>query len=202
MNDSLQIAHPNVFIDQMVTYAELQSDMSKIPSLKMSAIARKEIENMNDSLHKRKVDLIMQAAKNVLVDPLIDFDTPEGAKEALVNEIARIKKQEEADDAEMKMLDRIDEVIPPSTPIERFMDELFDFYDIHEDTRSDFAIFMRLFNEACEKYGYPKSEDGGYHLEGEPVLIVAKYINDHWVDIPKDDDEDPKPGNLNIEFER
>lgn len=191
MNDSLQIAHPNVFIDQMVTYAESQSDMCKIPSLKMSAIARKEIENMNDSLHKRKVDLIMQAAKNVLVDPLIDFDTPEGAKEALVNEIARIKKQEEADD-----------VIPPSTPIERFVDELFDFYDIHEDTRSDFAIFMRLFNEACEKYGYPKSEDGGYHLEGQPVLLVAKYINDHWFDNLKDDDEDSKPGNLNIEFER
>lgn len=34
MNDSLQIAHPTVFIDQMVTYAELQSDIGKTPSLK------------------------------------------------------------------------------------------------------------------------------------------------------------------------
>lgn len=56
---------------------------------------------MNDSVNKRKVDLILRAAKNVLDDPFIDFDTPEGAKEALVNEISRIKKQEETDDAEM-----------------------------------------------------------------------------------------------------
>lgn len=157
---------------------------------------------MNESVHKRKVDLILQAAKNVLDDPLIDFDTPEGAKEALVNEIARIKKREEIDDAEMEMLDHIDDVIPPTTPVERFMDDLFDFSATHEELHEDFDRFMTLFDEACQKYGYQKRKDGSYHLKGEPVLLVGKYINDHWFDIPKDDDEDPKPGNLNIEFER
>lgn len=145
---------------------------------------------MNDSVNKRKVDLILQAARNVLDDPLIIFDTPEGAKEALANEISRIKKQEEVDDAEMTMLKKFEDAVSPATPIERFMDELFDFYDIHEDTRSDFDIFMRLFNEACEKYGYPKSEDGGYRLEGDAVLKVSRYINDHWFDIPMDDEKD------------
>lgn len=159
---------------------------------------------MNESVYMRKVDLILQAAKNVLDDPLIDFDTPEGAKEALVNEIARIKKQEEADDAEMEMPDlpdRIDDFLPPTTPVERFMDDLFDFSDMHGDLREDFDRFMTLFDEACQKYGYKKRKDGSYHLKGEPVLLVGKYINDHWFDIPKDDDEDPKPGNLSIKFE-
>lgn len=146
---------------------------------------------MNDSVHKRKVDLILQAANNVVDDPLIDFDTPEGAKKALMDEIARIKKQEEIDDTEMTIPEKFENFVPSATPVERFMNELFDFYDIHEDTRSDFAIFLRLFNEACEKFGYTKSEDGGYHLEGDEVLMVAHYINEHWFEIPMDDvDED------------
>ena len=146
---------------------------------------------MNESIHKSKVDLILQAARNVLDDPFIDFDTPEGAKEALVNEIARIKKHEEIDESEMTIPEKFENLVPPATPIERFMDELFDFYDMHDETRSDFAIFLRLFNEACEKFGYPKSEDGGYHLEGDEVLKVAHYINEHWFSIPMDDvDED------------
>ena len=146
---------------------------------------------MSNSVHKKKVDLILQAAKNVLDDPFIDFDTPEGAKEALVNEIARIKKHEEIDESEMTIPEKFENLVPPATPIERFMDEFFDFYDMHDETRSDFAIFLRLFNEACEKFGYPKSEDGGYHLEGDEVLKVAHYINEHWFSISMDDvDED------------
>lgn len=145
---------------------------------------------MNDLVHKRKADLILQAARNVLDDPLIDFDTPEGAKEALMEEIARIKKHGETDEAEMEIPEKFENIFPPVTPVERFMDELFDFYDIHEDTRSDFATFMRLFNEACEKYGYPKCEDGGYRLEGDAVLLVGRYINDHWFDISMDDEKD------------
>ena len=38
-----QIAHPTVFIDQMVIYAGIRSAMGRIPSLKLNAIAKKEI---------------------------------------------------------------------------------------------------------------------------------------------------------------
>lgn len=38
-----QIAHPTVFIDQMIIYAGLRSAMGKIPSLKLNVIAQKEI---------------------------------------------------------------------------------------------------------------------------------------------------------------
>ena len=109
---------------------------------------------MNDSVNKRKVDLILRAAKNVLDDPFIDFDTPEGAKEALVNEISRIKKQEETDDAEMTIPEKFENVVPSMTPVERFMDDLFDFSDMHDDIHEDFNRFMKLFDEACQKYGY------------------------------------------------
>lgn len=145
---------------------------------------------MNDSVNKRKVDLILRAAKNVLDDPFIDFDTPEGAKEALVNEISRIKKQEEVDDPEMTIPEKFENAVPPATPVERFMDDLFDFSDMHDDIHEDFHRFMKLFDEACQKYGYQKSKDGSYHLKGDPVVKVGKYINDHWFDIPMDDEKD------------
>lgn len=145
---------------------------------------------MNDSVNKRKVDLILRAAKNVLDDPFIDFDTPEGAKEALVNEISRIKKQEEIDDAEMTIPEKFENVVPSMTPVERFMDDLFDFSDMHDDIHEDFNRFMKLFDEACRKYGYQKRKDGSYHLKGDPVVKVGKYINDHWFDIPMDDEKD------------
>lgn len=146
---------------------------------------------MNDSVNKRKVDLILRAAKNVLDDPFIDFDTPEGAKEALVNEISRIKKQEETDDPEMTIPEKFENVVPSMTPVERFMDDLFDFSDMHDDIHEDFHRFMKLFDEACQKYGYQKSKDGSYHLKGDPVVKVGKYINEHWFDYLKDDDGDP-----------
>ena len=146
---------------------------------------------MNDSVNKRKVDLILRAAKNVLDDPFIDFDTPEGAKEALVNEISRIKKQEETDDAEMTIPEKFEDLVPSATPIQRFMDDLFDFSDMHDDIHEDFHRFMKLFDEACQKYGYQKSKDGSYHLKGDPVVKVGKYINEHWFDYLKDDDGDP-----------
>lgn len=38
-----QISHPTVFVDQMVIYAGLRSAMGKIPSLRLNAIAKKEI---------------------------------------------------------------------------------------------------------------------------------------------------------------
>ena len=145
---------------------------------------------MNDSVNKRKVDLILRAAKNVLDDPFIDFDTPEGAKEALVNEISRIKKQEETDDAEMTIPEKFENVVPSMTPVERFMDDLFDFSDMHDDIHEDFHRFMKLFDEACQKYGYHKSKDGSYHLKGDPAVKVGKYINHHWFDIPMDDEKD------------
>lgn len=145
---------------------------------------------MNDSVNKRKVDLILRAAKNVLDDPFIDFNTPEGAKEALVNEISRIKKQEETDDAEMTIPEKFENVVPSMTPVERFMDDLFDFSDMHDDIHEDFNRFMKLFDEACQKYGYQKRKDGSYHLKGDPVVKVGKYINDHWFDIPMDDEKD------------
>ena len=145
---------------------------------------------MSDSVNKRKVDLILRAAKNVLDDPFIDFDTPEGAKEALVNEISRIKKQEETDDAEMTIPEKFENVVPSMTPVERFMDDLFDFSDMHDDIHEDFNRFMKLFDEACQKYGYQKRKDGSYHLKGDPVVKVGKYINDHWFDIPMDDEKD------------
>lgn len=145
---------------------------------------------MNDSVNKKKVDLILRAAKNVLDDPFIDFDTPEGAKEALVNEISRIKKQEETDDAEMTIPEKFENVVPSMTPVERFMDDLFDFSDMHDDIHEDFNRFMKLFDEACQKYGYQKRKDGSYHLKGDPVVKVGKYINDHWFDIPMDDEKD------------
>ena len=145
---------------------------------------------MNDSVNKRKVDLILRAAKNVLDDPFIDFDTPEGAKEALVNEISRIKKQEETDDAEITIPEKFENVVPSMTPVERFMDDLFDFSDMHDDIHEDFNRFMKLFDEACQKYGYQKRKDGSYHLKGDPVVKVGKYINDHWFDIPMNDEKD------------
>ena len=145
---------------------------------------------MNDCVYKRKVDLILRAVKNVLDDPFIDFDTPEGAKEALVNEIPRIKKQEETDDPEMTIPEKFENVVPSMTPVERFMDDLFDFSDMHDDIHEDFHRFMKLFDEACQKYGYQKSKDGSYHLKGDPVVKVGKYINDHWFDIPMDDEKD------------
>lgn len=145
---------------------------------------------MNDSVNKRKVDLILRAAKNVLDDPFIDFDTPEGAKEALMDEIARIKKQEETDDPEMTIPEKFEDMVPSATPIQRFMDDLFDFSDMHDDIHEDFHRFMKLFDEACQKYGYQKSKDGSYHLKGDPVVKVGKYINDHWFDIPMDDEKD------------
>mgnify|MGYP000033071143 FL=1 len=145
---------------------------------------------MNDSIYKRKVDLILRAAKNVLDDPFIDFDTPEGAKEALVNEISRIKKQEETDDAEMTIPEKFENVVPSMTPVERIMDDLFDFSDMHDDIHENFNRFMKLFDEACQKYGYQKRKDGSYHLKGDPVVKVGKYINDHWFDIPMDDEKD------------
>lgn len=151
---------------------------------------------MNDSVNKRKVDLILRAAKNVLDDPFIDFDTPEGAKEALVNEISRIKKQEETDDAEMTIPEKFENVVPSMTPVERFMDDLFDFSDMHDDIHEDFNRFMKLFNEACQKYGYQKSKDGSYHLSGDPVVKVGKYINEHWFDYLKDVDKDPTSGDM------
>lgn len=145
---------------------------------------------MNDSVNKRKVDLILRAAKNVLDDPFIDFDTPEGAKEALMDEIARIKKYEETDDPEMTIPEKFEDMVPSATPIQRFMDDLFDFSDMHDDIHEDFHRFMKLFDEACQKYGYQKSKDGSYHLKGDPVVKVGKYINDHWFDIPMDDEKD------------
>ena len=151
---------------------------------------------MNDSVNKRKVDLILRAAKNVLDDPFIDFDTPEGAKEALVNEISRIKKQEETDDAEMTIPEKFEDLVPSATPIQRFMDDLFDFSDMHDDIHEDFHRFMKLFDEACQKYGYQKSKDGSYHLKGDPVVKVGKYINEHWFDYLKDDDGDPASGDM------
>lgn len=151
---------------------------------------------MNDSVNKRKVDLILRAAKNVLDDPFIDFDTPEGAKEALVNEISRIKKQEETDDAEMTIPEKFENVVPSMTPVERFMDDLFDFSDMHNDIHEDFNRFMKLFDEACQKYGYQKRKDGSYHLKGDPVVKVGKYINEHWFDYLKDDDGDPASGDM------
>ena len=153
---------------------------------------------MNDSVHKRKVDLILRAAKNVLDDPFIDFDTPEGAKEALVNEIARIKKQEEVDDPEMTIPEKFENLVPSATPIQRFMDDLFDFSDMHDDIHEDFDRFMKLFDEACQKYGYQKSKDGSYHLKGDPVVKVGKYINEHWFDYLKDVDGDPTYGDLTV----
>ena len=153
---------------------------------------------MNDSVHKRKVDLILRAAKNVLDDPFIDFDTPEGAKEALVNEIARIKKQEEVDDPEMTIPEKFENLVPSATPIQRFMDDLFDFSDMHDDIHEDFDRFMKLFDEACQKYGYPKRKDGSYHLKGDPVVKVGKYINEHWFDYLKDVDGDPTYGDLTV----
>lgn len=149
---------------------------------------------MNDSVNKRKVDLILRAAKNVLDDPFIDFDTPEGAKEALMDEIARIKKYEETDDAEMTIPEKFEDAVPSATPIQRFMDDLFDFSDMHDDIHEDFHRFMKLFDEACQKYGYHKSKDGSYHLKGDPVVKVGKYINEHWFDYLKDVDEDPTSG--------
>lgn len=149
---------------------------------------------MNDSVHKRKVDLILRAAKNVLDDPFIDFDTPEGAKEALVNEIARIKKQEEDDDVEMTIPEKFEDAVPSMTPVERFMDDLFDFSDMHDDIHWDFNRFMKLFDEACQKYGYQRRKDGSYHLKGDPVVKVGKYINEHWFDYLKDADEDSTSG--------
>lgn len=151
---------------------------------------------MNDSVNKRKVDLILRAAKNVLDDPFIDFDTPEGAKEALVNEISRIKKQEETDDAEMTIPEKFENVVPSMTPVERFMDDLFDFSDMHDDIHEDFNRFMKLFDEACQKYEYQKRKDGSYHLKGDPVVKVGKYINEHWFDYLKDDDRDPASGDM------
>ena len=151
---------------------------------------------MNDSVNKRKVDLILRAAKNVLDDPFIDFDTPEGAKEALVNEISRIKKQEETDDPEMTIHEKFENVVPSMTPVERFMDDLFDFSDMHDDIHEDFHRFMKLFDEACQKYGYQKSKDGSYHLKGDPAVKVGKYINEHWFDYLKDDDGDPASGDM------
>lgn len=151
---------------------------------------------MNDSVNKRKVDLILRAAKNVLDDPFIDFDTPEGAKEALINEISRIKKQEETEDAEMTIPEKFENVVPSMTPVERFMDDLFDFSDMHDDIHEDFNRFMKLFDEACQKYGYQKRKDGSYHLKGDPVVKVGKYINDHWFDYLKDDDGDPASGDM------
>lgn len=153
---------------------------------------------MNDSVHKRKVDLILRAAKNVLDDPFIDFDTPEGAKEALVNEIARIKKQEEVDDPEMTIPEKFENLVPSATLIQRFMDDLFDFSDMHDDIHEDFDRFMKLFDEACQKYGYPKRKDGSYHLKGDPVVKVGKYINEHWFDYLKDVDGDPTYGDLTV----
>lgn len=151
---------------------------------------------MNESVHKRKVDLILRAAKNVLDDPFIDFDTPEGAKEALMDEIARIKKQEEVDDPEMTIPEKFEEFVPSATPIQRFMDDIFDFSDMHDDIHEDFNRFMKLFDEACQKYGYPKRKDGSYHLKGDPVVKVGKYINEHWFDYLKDVDEDPTSGDM------
>lgn len=145
---------------------------------------------MNDCAYKRKVDLILRAVKNVLDDPFIDFDTPEGAKEALMDEIARIKKYEE-EDPEMTIPEKFENAVPSMTPVERFMDDLFDFSDMHDDIHEDFHRFMKLFDEACQKYGYQKSKDGSYHLKGDPVVKVGKYINDHWFDYLKDDDGDP-----------
>lgn len=155
---------------------------------------------MNESVHKRKVNLILQAAKNVVDDPFIDFDTPEGAKEALMKEIARIKKYEETDDAEMTIPEKFENAVPSMTPVERFMDDLFDFSDMHDDIHEDFNRFMKLFDEACQKYGYHKSKDGSYHLKGDPVVKVGKYINKHWFDYLKDDDDISKPENLSIKF--
>lgn len=145
---------------------------------------------MNDCVYKRKVDLILRAVKNVLDDPFIDFDTPEGAKEALVNEISRIKKQEETDDPEMTIPEKFENVVPSMTPVERFMYDLFDFSDMHDDIHEDFNRFMKLFDEACQKYGYQKSKDGSYHLKGDPAVKVCKYIHEHWFDIPMDDEKD------------
>lgn len=152
---------------------------------------------MNESVHKRKVDLILRAAKNVLDDPSIVFDTPEGAKEALMDEIARIKKyeEEEIDEPEMTIPEKFEELVPSATPIQRFMDDLFDFSDMHDDIHEDFHRFMKLFDEACQKYGYQKRKDGSYHLKGDPVVKVGKYINEHWFDYLKDNG-DPTPGDM------
>lgn len=149
---------------------------------------------MNDCVYKRKVDLILRAVKNVLDDPFIDFDTPEGAKEALMDEIARIRQYEE-DDPEMTIPEKFENAVPSMTPVERFMDDLFDFSDMHDNIHWDFNRFMKLFDEACQKYGYQKSKDGSYHLKGDPVVKVGKYISDHWFDYLKDGDGDHTPGN-------
>ena len=105
-----------------------------------------------------------------------------------MDEIARIKKYEETDDPEMTIPEKFENAVPSMTPVERFMDDLFDFADMHDDIHEDFNRFMKLFEEACQKYGYQRSKDGSYHIKGDSVGKVGKYINEHWFDNLKDID--------------
>lgn len=127
---------------------------------------------MNDRMKKlannAMKNIILTAAKRVCDDPSIEFDTVEGAKEALLKEVDRM-----INDPEKESLETTD----ASTLID-LGNFLFDLDG--NPLRFDSDIFkrdMELIEEACVACGIPKSKNGGYDLKGDDLKKVADYIN-------------------------
>lgn len=117
-------------------------------------------------------NVVLTAAKRVCDDPNIEFDTVEGAKEALNEELNRILNEYFYEPAKT-----LSEITDASTLIDPG-NFLFDL--VGDPLRFDSDMFKReleLIDEACVACGIPKSKDGGYVLKGDDLKKVADYIN-------------------------
>lgn len=143
---------------------------------------------MNDSFRRMKVELVLQAAKNVLDDPSIDFDTPEGAKEALMKEIQNLKESMLSrwfKDQSRNLVLRPDEMVGKTTSNDDLPNLfLLSMTGSHDETQPKFEKVQKLFEEACKVYGYTPNKKGEYNLKGEAARNVLRYISEHLNDVP------------------
>lgn len=163
--------------------------------------------------------LIMAAAKKVCDDPEIDFDTPEGAKNALVLEIDRtLREVTKADDPEEMLhryirsilsegsdglkqqapedlLDRLESFkISTDGPIVQSVgieNRLPDPFDTFDDTER----FFDLMKDGCRELGYKPKKGKEYSLKGKEAKKLLRFIAEHWNDQPVEDE-----GSLKIGF--
>lgn len=152
--------------------------------------------------------LIMAAAKKVCDDPEIDFDTPDGAKKALVLEIDRtLREVSKADNPEETLhqyirnilsernvelnqvipedlLDNLDSFkISAGGPIIQSVesDNLFPGpFDTFDDTEK----FFDLMKDGCRELGYKPKKGKEYSLKGKDAKKLLRFVADHWNDKP------------------
>lgn len=160
--------------------------------------------------------LIMAAAKKVCDDPEIDFDTPEGAKNALVLEIDRtLREVAKADDPEEMLHQYIRNILSERSIIlkqqvpEDLLDKLESFkistdapiiqsvgienqFSNPFDSFDDTDRFFELMKDGCRELGYKPKKGKEYSLKGEEAKNLLRFIAEHWNDKPAEDDSSLK----------